>query len=184
MRPLFTIHGGEYLFANQLQKQFPTIKIWIPGKDDGVDFLLTDKSFNRPLSIQVKYSKDFNWSHGHKKVKQYLRSASWYSFKASNIRKSKADFWVLVNYDGFQRTTDFLFIPPSELLQKLRALKRTKERIECYVTVTNTDQAFETRSIKTNSLLQIISGELTDDSRNLTVYLNRWDFIKKHFKVQ
>lgn len=183
MKPLFTIHGGEYLFANEVESRFPSLQLWLPGKDIGIDFLVTNGQFQRPLSIQVKYSRDFNWTHGDITVKSKVRSAAWYSLTKSKLEHSIADYWVLVNYDGFRREADYFFIKPVELLGRFQQLNRNGERIECYITVTNNGKAYETRSLKKRDAQQIVTGALNNTNRDFTQYLNKWQIIQKHFRL-
>ena len=181
MKPLFTIHGGEYLFGNEVEARFPKLRIWIPSKDDGIDFLLTNKEYQMPLSIQVKYSRDFNWSHGNVLLRPYTKSAAWYSLNREKIENSKADYWVFVNYDGFKQRADYIFLKPSELLAKFDALERKGNKIECYIMVTNDMKCYETRKLRKHECTPLISGALDTTQRNLTNHLERWDIIEKHF---
>jgi hypothetical protein len=41
MRPIVTIHAGEYLVATEIERAFPQLQIWIPSKDTGVGSLST-----------------------------------------------------------------------------------------------------------------------------------------------
>jgi hypothetical protein len=41
MKPLFTIHAGEYLVGLHVQKSLK-LNAWIPAKDTGIDLLVTD----------------------------------------------------------------------------------------------------------------------------------------------
>ncbi|ENY3129647.1 hypothetical protein ACFXAP_003729 [Vibrio cholerae] len=53
MKPIFTIHAGEFLVGSHLEQKFgKKINVWIPSKDTGVDFLLTDSSNQKTTSIQ------------------------------------------------------------------------------------------------------------------------------------
>lgn len=64
MRPIFTIHAGEYLVATEIERAFPHLQIWIPSKDTGVDLLVTDREQTKVASLQVKFSKDYLGSAG------------------------------------------------------------------------------------------------------------------------
>jgi hypothetical protein len=182
MKPLFTIHAGEYLFGNAVEARFPKLRNWIPSKDDGIDFLITDEDCKRPLSIQVKYSKDFNWSHGNPILKPHVKSAGWYSLNREKIENSKADYWVFVNYDGVMRDADFLFIKPKELLAMYDSLGRSSKRIESYIMVTNKNKCYETRGINKKELESILSGALDNTNRDLKQYLERWNILEKHYR--
>jgi hypothetical protein len=39
MRPIFTIHAGEFIVGEHLERKFKGLNIWVPTKDTGVDLL-------------------------------------------------------------------------------------------------------------------------------------------------
>ena len=63
MKPLFTIHAGEFLVASYIEQRFKDYLVWLPSRDLGVDLRLTDKACKRAVSIQVKFSRDFLATH-------------------------------------------------------------------------------------------------------------------------
>ena len=48
MKPLFTIHEGEFLVGSHIEKKFRDWNVWIPSKDKGIDFH-TSQIFRPPL---------------------------------------------------------------------------------------------------------------------------------------
>ena len=44
MKPIFTIHAGEYLVAAEIEKTLKEVTVWLPSKDTGIDLLLAYKS--------------------------------------------------------------------------------------------------------------------------------------------
>ena len=44
MRPMFTVHGGEFLVGQHIEGSFKGKNVWVPTKNLGVD-LLTRKRF-------------------------------------------------------------------------------------------------------------------------------------------
>jgi len=95
MKTFFTIHAGEYLVGSYIEEHFRNLSIWIPSKDTGIDLLLTNKQQTRSVSLQVKYSKDFNLNHETLLINK-LRATGWWSIDREKLIKSKADFWVFV----------------------------------------------------------------------------------------
>ena len=59
MRPIFTVHAGEYLAATEIERRFRNLDVWIPSKDRGIDLLVTNPETQRMVSLQIKFSKDF-----------------------------------------------------------------------------------------------------------------------------
>lgn len=37
MRPLFTLHAGEYLVGSYVEQKYPDLQIWVPATYTGVD---------------------------------------------------------------------------------------------------------------------------------------------------
>jgi hypothetical protein len=63
MKPLFTIHAGEFLVGEAIERRVPTVNVWVPAKDTGVDLLVSDASNQRAVSLQVKFSRDYLATH-------------------------------------------------------------------------------------------------------------------------
>jgi len=63
MKPLFTIHAGKFLVGEAIERRFPTVNVWVPAKDTGVDLLVSDASNQRAVSLQVKFSRDYLATH-------------------------------------------------------------------------------------------------------------------------
>jgi len=53
MRPIFTVHAGEFLVGQHIESKFKDKNVWVPTKDLGLDLLVTNKSNKRALSVQV-----------------------------------------------------------------------------------------------------------------------------------
>ncbi|GAG73038.1 unnamed protein product [marine sediment metagenome] len=56
MRPMFTIHAGEYLVGSYIEEKLKDFNVWVPSKDKGVDLLVTDSKNKKTVSLQVKFS--------------------------------------------------------------------------------------------------------------------------------
>ncbi|NWG86127.1 MAG: hypothetical protein HXY26_01205 [Hydrogenophilaceae bacterium] len=53
MRPLFTVHAGELLAGEYIERHFRNTNVWVPTKDTGTDLLVTDKKNQATVSLQV-----------------------------------------------------------------------------------------------------------------------------------
>ncbi len=51
MKPIFTIHAGEYLFGSYIEKNFKNLNVWVPTKDTGIDFLVSDASNKKTITL-------------------------------------------------------------------------------------------------------------------------------------
>lgn len=186
MKPLFTLHAGEYLTGCEIERQFGSkVNLWVPVKDEGIDILVTDRDNKRMVSLQVKYSRDFARIARDNHKRKQLRSVGWWTFKRSKIQKSKADFWVLLTYDGFGKESDFIIIPPRVLLSIYDKTNRKKEIIQSYVCITlDRKIAFEGRDLSNDQLNDIIDGRKNPNIRDLKKYLSNWSLIVKGLRIR
>ena len=79
MRPIFTVHAGEYLVGDYIEKKFKGCRVWIPSKDTGIDLLVTDPRGNNGVSLQVKFSKDY--------IIPEVKAAGWWTLKRVTSRQ-------------------------------------------------------------------------------------------------
>lgn len=77
MKPLFTIHGGEYLVGSYIERHFKRVNVWVPSRDTGVDLLVSDPRNRRPVSLQVKFSKDYLVTDMGPEFQKPLRVCGW-----------------------------------------------------------------------------------------------------------
>ena len=136
MKQFFTIHGGEYLLGNIIEKKFPDWEIWIPSKDLGTDFLITNKkNRQKNVSIQVKSSKDYLvFPHKPEEKKRY-RSLGWWSLNLSKIKDSSANFWIFVIESAEERVLDCIIIEKEELYKRIRTVHGSKNGVKIYRTI-------------------------------------------------
>jgi hypothetical protein len=186
MKPIFTIHAGEYLVASHLEEEFKGIQIWLPTSDTGIDLLVTNpKSSSQnsipAVSLQVKFSKDFLGNKGGKtgasNLNSKIKAGGWWTFKYDKIEKSQADLWVLVLYRFSHRDFDFVIIEPNQLLERYKKLGRTSGIIQSYVWVTENGQCWETRGLGKAELEAIGTDVFKDPVRDLSQFLNNWQSL-------
>lgn len=185
MKPLFTLHAGEYLTGCELERQLGNkVNLWVPSKDEGVDILVTDRANKRIVTIQVKYSRDFIRVVKDSSRRTLLRSGGWWTFNRVKLQNSKADFWVLLTYDGFGKESDFIIIPPKDLLKIYNRTGRKQKIIQSYVWVTkNRKRALEGRDLNKELANDMIEGKIDPGIRDLSFYLSNWSLIKKKLRV-
>ena len=51
MRPLFTVHAGEFLVGEHIERTFPNLNVLVAAKDTGVDLLVTDVGARTAVSF-------------------------------------------------------------------------------------------------------------------------------------
>lgn len=174
MKPLFTIHAGEYLVGSYIEQQFPHVNVWVPSRDIGVDLLVSDRHNRRTVSLQVKFSKDFLVTHMGPVFQKELRACGWWTIDQSKLCRSSADFWVFVLHGFARRTVDFVIIPPQELWRRLQFIHESQKRIQSYLWVTEGRLCWETRGLLLKDQLRITDGMYRHPIREFTKWLNEW----------
>jgi hypothetical protein len=188
MKPIFTIHAGEYLVGSHLEEKYKGLQIWLPTSDTGIDLLVTNPKISSQNSIcaaslQVKFSKDFLGNKGGKNATSSLnskiKSGGWWTFKYEKIEKSQADLWVLVLYRFSHRDYDFVIIEPSQLLDRYRELGNTSGIIQSYIWVTENSQSWETRGLGKAEQEAIARNVFKDPIRDFSPFLNNWQPLEQ-----
>ena len=175
MKPLFTIHAGEWVVADYIEGHFRGVNLWVPAKDTGIDLLVTDSANRNTLSLQVKFSRDYSDRHP---FQEPPRACSWWKLNRQKLATSKADYWVLVLIGFVRRSTDFVVIKPSELLGKLDSIHPRADTIQSYLWVTEGDRCWETRGLNHSDESAIAEGKYTNEARDFSRYLNVWTPIE------
>lgn len=176
MRPIFTIHAGEYLVGTKIEQSFPGLRVWIPSKDTGVDLLVTDAQHNNIASLQVKFSKDYLATDKRSVVTPEVESGGWWTLQRDKIQDSPADLWVMVLYQFHTRRFDFVIIPPRELVVRYDAIGVRSKTIQSYIWVTKHGTCWETRGLRQHDLRKVCDGTYENFDRDLTPFLNAWPF--------
>ena len=178
MKPLFTVHAGEFLVACEIERLFRNVNIWVPAKDTGIDLLTTNSMNTKPVSLQVKFSRDYASDKGApQRGTGDFRAGGWWTLKRQKIRDSKADLWVFVLVELVSHSHDFIIIPPTELSKRLDKIHRNSgQTFQSYFCVTRAQKpkCCETRGLKKPQLREIAEGKFEDEVRNFTEYLNIW----------
>lgn len=178
MRPIFTVHAGEYLVGSAIEEKFPDLRVWVPSKDDGIDLLVTDRNCKKSVSLQVKFSKDYLGKGVTKEIAAGIRSGGWWSFNREKIANSPADYWILALYQFQDRNFDFVVIKPRDLAKLYSTITPDSKTIQSYVWVTSQNQCWETRGLSKKERLQVADGTFKHRYRNLSALLNNWSALK------
>jgi len=179
MKPLFTVHAGEYLTGCFIEQRFPTCRVWVPSKDTGIDLLVTDHKCARSVPLQVKFSKDFMPTHIGDFYKHKLKVCTWFQFTAEAIESSQAAYWVLVLQSHAFAKALFLVIPPAKLLRKIAKHHGEKKKYDLYFWVNSHDRCWETRGLIEADRRKTVDDTLAIPSRHFTEYLDNWTPIEK-----
>jgi hypothetical protein len=179
MKPLFTVHAGEYLVGDYIEHNYPRWNVWIPSKDTGIDLLVTNTRNRKAVSLQVKFSKDYN-PHHSPLLQSRMLSGGWWVHDVDKIKRSPADLWVFVLPSFIERETSYVILSPKELLRRFKAIHGSAtKRIDSYLRVTKTKLCWESRGLPNADQDLIALDRYSDKNRNFTVFLNAWHQIEK-----
>jgi len=184
MKPIFTIHAGEYLVGTYIEQNIPNCEVWIPSKDTGVDFLLTNKNDrSKNVSIQVKFSKDF-LPEMNAVYHDELKACGWWTLNPEKILKSTADLWIFAPYSFANKNVEFVIIEPQELFKRFQNIHGISKSITTYLWVTKSHQCYETRGLKKKDLDSLVGNgpEGYDSNRDFSSFLNAWEKVNSKLK--
>jgi hypothetical protein len=178
LKPLFTVHAGEYVVGSYIERTFQRVNIWVPAKDTGIDLLISDAKNREMVSLQVKTSRDFLATDMSEEFQKPLRSCGWWSLNREKITTSPADYWIFLIVRSAIHT-DFIIIKPAELLKRLDAIHGQRDRFQSYLWVTKKRTCWETRGLNRSDKLSIAEGGFKNNSaRDFSEYLDDWEPIK------
>lgn len=179
MRPLFTVHAGEFLVGEFIEKSYPALDVWIPSKDTGIDLLVTNTATATMVSLQVKLSRDYKPPEASSDFDRILVAAGWLTLVHDKIAKSTADYWVFVLVSHERKMLpQFIVIPPSELLKRLIAVHGESKSYHFYPWVTKSLIALDGRGLLKEEKKQLADGSLALGDRDISKFLGNWSALK------
>lgn len=180
MRPLFTVHAGEFLVGEFIEKNFPKLNVWIPSKDTGIDLLVTNEKNSLTVSLQVKLSRDYKPPEAVTDFDKSLVAGGWLTLTHDKIDRSTAQFWVFVLVSHERKfQPQFIVIPPKELLTRLIAINGQKAKTyHFYPWVTNSKKALDGRGLNKTKKADLAAGTLALGDRDLTDFLDNWEMLR------
>ena len=188
MKSLFTIHAGEYLTGAYIEEKLSTkeysYNVWVPGRDTGVDLLVTNTDNTKMCSLQIKYTKDYYLTLGNAdaQYRNKLITCGWWTLDLNKISRSPADFWVLM-LQPFNLDPQFIVITPQELHRRLSNIHGKSKRQNMYLWVTNekeNSRCIETRMLRQTEKKAVFVGHESPENpcRDFTKFLNNWEPIQ------
>jgi hypothetical protein len=175
MEPMFTIHAGEFLVGDYINRNLSRKHdVWIPSKDTGIDLLVTcKKRCRKSVGLQVKLSRAYGIREA---ISGHLLATSWYTLKPAKIRKSTADLWVFVILT-IKQTPYFVLVPTRELRKRIP--KNCGPVWHLYLWVLRDQSCYQVRDLSSKEqLLTVVSG-VRDVRLDYSRYLNNWPLLEK-----
>jgi hypothetical protein len=180
MRPIFTVHAGEFLVGEYIEKNYRNLNVWVPSKDTGVDLLVTNKSNSKSVSLQVKLSRDYR---SIQTVDEFVRNMSvggWLTLDHKKISTSAADLWVFILVSHEKRVDPkHLIIKPQQLLTHLVATHGESKKYNFYPWVMKNGVALDGRGLSVSDKNKLLAQDFELGPRDYSKYLSNWDAIDK-----
>jgi hypothetical protein len=175
MKPLFTIHEGEFLVGDYINRRFGhKYDVWVPTKDSGVDLLVTRKGRkSKSVGLQVKFSRSFDV---HKKLSRDVLATSWYTLDPKKIRRSEADLWVFV-FMTLRHERYFVLIPTSELRRRIPRGRRSKWNL--YLWAYADGSCYQVRDLDLEGRLNAVHRRVLDRYRDFSIWIDNSRLLDK-----
>jgi len=175
MKPLFTIHEGEFLVGDYINRQLgKKFDVWVPTKDRGIDLLVTRKSIQgKAAGLQVKFSRSFDI---RAELASHVIATSWFTLDPKKILQSEADLWVFVILT-LRHEEHFVVIPTRELRKRIPRSKRLKWNL--YLWVYKDGSCYEVRSLGKEERLYTVHSGVRDSQMDYSEWLEQWSLLDR-----
>lgn len=173
MKPLFTIHEGEFLVGDHVNRKLGhKYDVWVPTKDSGVDLLVTRKRRDgRAAGLQVKFSRGFDIRED---MARHLIATSWYTLNPTKIRDSQAELWVFVILT-LRHEEHFVVIPRQELQRRIP--RQVSKIWHLYLSVFTDGSCYETRNLPKEERLDLHHRGVRDRRRDFSEWWENWKLL-------
>lgn len=178
MKPIFTIHEGEFLVGDHINRRLGhKYDVWVPTKDSGIDLLVTRKrQRGKPVRIQVKFSRSFSI---REEVARHLIATSWFTLEPTKIRKSQADLWVFVIMT-LKHDEHFIVIPKRELQKRLP--RNAGKKWHVYLWVYDNGKCYQVRDLNKEQKLDTVHRGVRDRRHDFSQWLENWGLLEQSTK--
>ncbi len=175
MKPIFTIHEGEFLAGDHISRMLGhKYDVWVPTKDSGVDLLVTRK---RPrgtaVGLQVKFSRSFEI---HEELTRHVLATSWYTLDPRKIRQSQADLWIFV-FMTLRHERHFVLIPTAELRKRIP--RGCGRKWNLYLWAYADGSCYQVRDLSLEERLSAVHRGVQDRNRDFSQWLENWKLLEK-----
>lgn len=179
MKPLFTVHEGEFLVGDHINRRLGRkYDVWVPTKDSGVDLLVTRKRRSgRAVGLQVKFSRSFSIPE---KFAGHLIATSWFTLDLKKIRNSHADLWVFVIITP-RHDQHFVVIPKRELQKRLP--RNTAKKWNLYLWVYKNRTCYQVRELNKEQKFDTMNRGVRNRRHDYSEWLGNWKLIDAYSKA-
>lgn len=175
MKPIFTIHEGEFLVGDHINRKFGRkYDVWVPTKDSGIDLLVTRKlQKGKPVGLQVKFSRSFSIPE---ELARHLIATSWFTLEPKKIRNSQADLWVFVIIT-LKHDQHFVVIPKRELQKRLP--RNTRGKWNLYLWVYDNQVCYQVRELNKEQKFDTMHRGVRHRQHDFTEWLENWSLLRQ-----
>jgi hypothetical protein len=175
MKPLFTIHEGEFLVGDHINRRLGhKYDVWVPTKDSGVDLLVTRKRrLGKAVGLQVKFSRSYSI---REEMARHLIATSWFTLEPAKIRKSQADLWVFVILT-LKHEEHFMVIPTPELRKRIPRGHGTMWNL--YLGVFDDGSCYQLRGLGREEMMDIPHRGVRNPHRDFSGWLEHWQLLDR-----
>lgn len=175
MKPLFTIHEGEFLAGDHINRQLGhKFDVWVPTKDSGVDLLVTRKRRQgKAVGLQVKFSRGFGI---REELARHVIATSWFTLDPKKIRQSQADLWVFVILT-LKHEEHYVVMPTRELRKRIP--RGSRKMWNLYLWVYEDGSCYQVRDLGNEDRLDTVHRGVRDRRRDFSRWLGHWDLLAR-----
>ena len=175
MKPIFTVHEGEFLVGDHINRKFgDKFNVWVPTKDIGVDLLVTRKhGARKSVGLQVKFSRSFDI---HQELTRHVLATSWYTLDPKKIRSSEADVWVFV-FMTLRHERYFVLLPTVELRKRVPRTCGSKWNL--YLWAYADGSCYQVRDLNLDDRLSAVHRGVRDKQRDYSTWFENWGLLDK-----
>lgn len=173
MKPLFTIHEGEFLVGDHINRRLGhKFDVWVPTKDSGVDLLVTRKRRRGPpVGLQVKFSRGFSIAED---MARHLLATSWFTLDPKKIRSSRAELWVFVILT-LKHQEHFVVMPTRELRKRIP--RGSGKMWNLYLWVFDNEVCCQVRGLATEEKHEVVRRGVRQPHRDFSKWLENWKLL-------
>lgn len=178
MKPIFTIHEGEFLVGDHINRKLGRkYDVWVPAKDTGIDLLVTRKrQRGKAVGLQVKFSRSFSI---REELARHLIATSWFVLDPKKIRRSQADLWVFVIIT-LKHQKHFVIIPKRELQRRIPRNKDKKWHL--YLWVYDDCTCYQVRDLSEEEKLDTMHYGVRKRQHDFSKWLENWKLLDQYTK--
>jgi len=175
MKPIFTIHEGEFLVGDHINRALGhRFNVWVPTKDVGVDLLVTRRDgAGKAVGLQVKFSRSFDIPE---ELTRHVLATSWYTLDPKKVRRSQADLWVFV-FMTLRHETYFVVIPTTELQKRMPRGPGGKWNL--YLWAYADGSCYQVRNLNLMGRLSAVRRGVQDPKRDFSKWFDNWKLLEK-----